>query len=242
MTHSVDVRDPAVFRGSRVTVIGAGQSALETAALLHEAGADVSMVSRATRVIWIPRPQNDGLLQWARRVAQAPTEVGPRGISWIAALPDIFRRLPQAVQTEITPACVAPMGAYWLRSRVERIPLTLGRQVVSAAERNGRVVLGLDGGDTREADHVVLGTGFSVDVRRYEFLTPELARSLRLANGSPVLSSGFESSVPGLHFLGAPAVHSFGPVMRFVVGTAYAAPALTRRVVGRPQPALARAW
>jgi len=242
VTHSVDVHDPASFREARVIVIGAGQSALETAALLHEAGAEVSIVSRATRVIWIPRPQNGGLLRRARRVAQAPTEVGPRGISWIAAVPDVFRRLPRALQAEITPACVAPMGAYWLRSRVEGIPITLGEQVVSADERNGRVVLGLDGGGTREADHVVLGTGFAVDVRRYEFLSPDLTRSLRLANGSPVLSSGFESTVPGLHFLGAPAVHSFGPVMRFVVGTAFAAPALTRGILGRPPRALARAW
>jgi hypothetical protein len=160
----------------------------------------------------------------------------------VAAVPDVFRRLPQTVQDQITPACVAPMGAYWLRARVDDIPLTLGRHVVSAEERNGRVVLRLDDGGSREADRVVLGTGFAVDVRRYEFLAPELARSLRLANGSPVLSTGFESSVPGLHFLGAPAVHSFGPVMRFVVGTAYAAPAVTQRVLGRPPRALARAW
>jgi cation diffusion facilitator CzcD-associated flavoprotein CzcO len=242
VTHAVDLREPALFHGSRVTVIGAGQSALETAALLHEAGADVSIVSRATRVIWIPTPRNGGVVQRARRAAQAPTEVGPRGISWVAAVPDVFRRLPQTVQDQITPACVAPMGAYWLRARVDDIPLTLGRHVVSAEERNGRVVLRLDDGGSREADRVVLGTGFAVDVRRYEFLAPELARSLRLANGSPVLSTGFESSVPGLHFLGAPAVHSFGPVMRFVVGTAYAAPAVTQRVLGRPPRALARAW
>jgi len=32
--------------------------------------------------------------------------------------------------------------------------------------------------------------------------------------------------VPGLHFLGAPAALSYGPLMRFVAGTGYASAAL----------------
>src|SRR5438105_10319627 len=240
--HSVDLREPAAFRGARVTVIGAGQSALETAALLHEAGADVEIVSRASRVIWIPTPRNGSLVQRAGRLAHAPTEVGPRGISWVAAVPDMFRRLPQAIQQQITPACLAPMGSYWLRARLEGVPLSLGRRVVSVEERSGRVVLELEDGARREADHVVLGTGLALAVRRYEFLAPGLTSSLQLVDGSPVLSSGLESSVPGLHFLGATALRSCGPVMRFVVGTAYAAPALTRRVIGQPPLPLGRAW
>ena len=134
------------------------------------------------------------------------------------------------------------MGSYWLRARLEGVPLSLGRRVVSVEERSGRVVLELEDGARRETDHVVLGTGFDVDVRRYEFLAPGLTSSLQLVDGSPVLSSGLESSVPGLHFLGATALRSFGPVMRFVVGTAYAAPALTRRVIGQPPLPLGRAW
>jgi hypothetical protein len=51
-----------------------------------------------------------------------------------------------------------------------------------------------------------------------------------------VLGPGLESSVPGLHFMGAPAARSFGPIMRFVVGTWYSAPALARRAAGRCQP------
>jgi hypothetical protein len=47
-----------------------------------------------------------------------------------------------------------------------------------------------------------------------------------------------ESSVAGLHFTGALAAESFGPVMRFVVGTAYTAPALTQGVLGRRRPLL----
>ena len=50
------------------------------------------------------------------------------------------------------------------------------------------------------------------------------------SDGYPLLGPGFESSLPGLHFLGATAARSFGPVSRFVSGTTYAARALTRRI------------
>jgi FAD-dependent urate hydroxylase len=72
-----------------------------------------------------------------------------------------------------------------------------------------------------------------VDVRRYGFLAPELIQKVRCIDGYPDLIAGFESSVPGLHFLGAPAARSFGPVMRFVSGTWYAAPTLTRYIATR---------
>jgi len=89
---------------------------------------------------------------------------------------------------------------------------------------------------------VLFRSGFEVDVKRFDFLSPEVVRALRVVRGSPVLSHGLESSLPGLHFVGAAATHSFGPVMRFVVGTAYAAPAVTRRILGRPPLPLSRAW
>jgi pyridine nucleotide-disulfide oxidoreductase len=240
--HSVDVRETARFRGRRVVVIGGGQSALETAALLHEAGSEVEILARASRVIWIPTPDGGGVRDKVNRAAHAPTEVGPRGVSWVAAVPDVFRRLPPPVRARIGPVCIAPMGAYWLPPRLREVPLSLGRRVVAASRSNGRVALTLDDGEKRHADHVVLGTGFHVDVPRYDFLASRLVSSLRLANGSPVLGTGLESSIRGLHFVGAPAAHTFGPVMRFVVGTAYAAPALTRSVLGRPPLPVIRAW
>jgi hypothetical protein len=36
--------------------------------------------------------------------------------------------------------------------------------------------------------------------------------------------------VPGLHFVGAAAAESFGPLMRFVAGSGYAARSVARRV------------
>lgn len=113
--------------------------------------------------------------------------------------------------------------------------MLFGRTVAAAAPAGSGVRVTLDDGSVREPDHVLLGTGFRVDVARYPFLSSELVRDLDLLGGYPRLGSGLESSVPGLHFVGAPALLSFGPLMRFVVGTWHAAPALARSVEGRRQ-------
>jgi len=88
----------------------------------------------------------------------------------------------------------------------------------------------LDDGSSREVDHVLLGTGYRVDVTRYPFLAPELSRIVAQVNGFPTLTAGFESSVPGLHFLGAPSAWNFGPLMFFVCGTDFAARRLARHL------------
>jgi len=78
---------------------------------------------------------------------------------------------------------------------------------------------------------MVLGTGYRIDVALYPFLSSELLDNLDRVDGYPRLDAGFESSLPGLHFLGAPSAWSFGPLMRFVAGTEFAAPALSRRIL-----------
>jgi hypothetical protein len=244
ISHSVNLSDVSRFAGSHVAVVGAGQSALESAALLHEADAEVEVLVRAPRIVWIPPrgPDNGAVRRYLRKAATAPTEVGPRGVSWIAAVPDVFRRLPLDVQVQIDRLAMTPMGSAWLRPRLRNVPISLGRTIVDAAVANEGMRLRLDDGTTREVDHLVAATGYRVDVRRYPFLGSDVVRALELVNGYPVLSPGFESSVTGLHFIGAPAAAAFGPVMRFVTGTWYAAPALTRRVLGRRPSTLAVAF
>jgi hypothetical protein len=95
------------------------------------------------------------------------------------------------------------------------------------------VQVSLDDGSSRTVDHVLMGTGYKVDISRYPFLHPELLRSVRTASGYPLLSRGMESTVRGLHFLGAPAAWSFGPTMRFVAGGWFGGETLTRELVRR---------
>jgi hypothetical protein len=113
--------------------------------------------------------------------------------------------------------------------------MTPQRTIVRAEPHDGSLRLELSDHTERHVDHLLLGTGYQVDIRRYRFLSPELTGAMKTVGGQPVLGPGLESSVPGLHFLGSPAAHTFGPVMRFVTGTWYTAPALALRVAGRRQ-------
>jgi hypothetical protein len=185
---------------------------------------------RDRRVVWLRGIAVKSRLGRLGPVVYAPTDVGPLWYSRLNAAPDVFRRLPRRAQARIAHRSIRPACSHWVRVRLDGIPIRLATGVESAARRNGHVELRLDGGGRREVDHLLLGTGYRVDVRRYGFLAPELLAGLRTADGYPVLRAGLETSVPGLHILGAPAAWSFGPIMRFVSGTWYGAAALTRAV------------
>ncbi len=234
VSHACEHDDLSVFSGTSVLVVGGGQSALESAALLAEAGASVEVAARAPEVSWLSRRWHHKLGP-VSRLLYAPPDVGPAGISWMVALPNAFRSMPRRLQTWMTRKALRPAGAGWLPPRMGTVTITSGIVAVQATERNGRAVVEFDDGSSREVEHVLLGTGYRVDVSRYPFLAGELVDQVEAVNGYPVLGRGFESSVDGLHFLGAPAAYSFGPLMRFVAGTEYAGRELVRGVLGRPR-------
>jgi hypothetical protein len=82
-----------------------------------------------------------------------------------------------------------------------------------------------------QADHIIAATGYKVNLERLTFLSPEIRSKLKTVESSPVLSATFESSMPGLYFVGVTAANSFGPVMRFAFGAEFAAYTVTRALV-----------
>jgi len=232
-SHTSEHRELRRFTGKQVLVIGSGQSALESAALLHESGAEVEIVARARQIRWlgglVSRTMQHGL-GTISKLLYAPTDVGPAGISQVVARPDLVRRFPRLLQDWLRKRSIRPAGAGWLVARLQNVPINLGCSIVSAAPVGERIRVQLNDGSERTIDHVLLGTGYRVDVSKYDFLAPKLAQSISRFQGYPRLKEGFESSVPRLHFLGAPAIWSFGPVMQFVVGTHYSSRALLRCV------------
>ena len=236
-THTSEHRDFRKFAGKSVLVVGGGQSALESGALLHEAGAHVEIVTRQPRIHWLQGWASTTLHyrlgKFTKHLLYAPTDVGPAVLSQILARPDLVRRLPRLIQDKLRKRAVRPAGSRWLVERLKNVPVRLGCAVVSVAAAGEQVKIHLGDGSERQVDHVLLGTGYKMDISKYSFLGSELARSLRRSNGFPVLKEGLESSVPGLHFLGAPAAWSFGPLMQFVSGTRYASRALFRCLTGK---------
>jgi pyridine nucleotide-disulfide oxidoreductase len=231
VTHVSDQRDVRRFNGKRVAVIGAGQSALESAALVHEAGGDVEVIVRAPDVHWLGWRARLQKLGPIAKLLYSPFDIGPAGISRIVAIPDAVKYFPRSAQDAFRRRALRPAGARWLAARCKDIPIAKGRFVESIAISNGKLRIQLNDKSVRDVHHVLLGTGYRVDVTRYPFLPPELSRDLELVNGYPRLTAGFESSIPGLHFLGAPSSWNFGPLMFFVCGTDYAARRLARHIV-----------
>ncbi|TXS56656.1 NAD(P)-binding domain-containing protein [Streptomyces sp. t39] len=256
-SHSTGHGDLGRFAGTDVTVVGAGQAALETAALLAEAGARPQLVARARRIRWntLPAPLERPLLTSLRTPHSG---LGTGWSTWVwAELPWAVRRLPAATRRRRADTALGPAGAWWLRERYEgRVPELLGHVLRGARVRSdGRVRLELRGpdGTARALDtgHVVAATGFTPDLTRLELLDDSLGHTLRLSPGTsaPELSGAFETSHPGLFVAGLLSAPTFGPAMRFVHGASWAAPRLVagvrRRLRGRtgairvPRPATA---
>lgn len=229
-SHTSEHSDLRKFKGRRVAVIGAGQSALESAALLQEAGIEVEVIARKSSLNWVglhPKLHHLGIIS---KIFYSKRDVGPAGISRLVSMPHLFRRFPRGFQDRAAYRAIRPAGAGWLQPRLVGVPIALGRKVVSADEKGSQLHLQLDDGSDRLVDHALLATGFRVDVSRYAFLSPSLAGRVETVNGFPVLKRGLESSVLGLHFLGKPASWSFGPLLGFVSGAEFASTELVRSI------------
>jgi thioredoxin reductase len=219
------------FAGQRVAVIGAGQSSLESAALLHEAGAEVEVIARIAALRWI------GQHPWLHRLGPISSmlyskhDIGPAGISRLVAAPNLVRRVPLEWRDKIRTRAVRSAGSSWLPARLKDVNIKTGRFVAEARSLGSQVQLKLNDGSVSFVNHVILGTGYSVDISRYKFLPPAIVKQVQVFDGYPVLDSGFCSSLPGLHFIGAPAARTFGPLLYFVAGTEFSSMALTSEIL-----------
>ncbi len=229
LTHTADHADYSPFAGKRVVVVGAGASAIDAAAALQRAGAAVRLVSRRGAITF----HAAGRRRWFDRIAAPLTPLGP---GWKKLLctraPLLFRLLPERLRASLVRRHLGPAPGWSARADFEgKVEVTLRASVTAArlADRGVEITIaGPEGVRTMEpADHVVVGTGYHVDVAALPFLAPALRAGLDLGNGSPRLSGHFESTVPGLYFAGTAAANTFGPLLRFVCGAGFAARRIT---------------
>lgn len=231
VSHTGQHDDLSKFAGKRVVVVGAGQSAFECAVLMSERGADVELVARTAEPVYLRSWSPIHFIGPLGRVVYAPTDVGPLWYSRLVATPALFTRLPRQTQDRIAYRSIRPACSYFVKVRLDGVKLTAATEVTAGQPGADGMRLTLSDGTTREVDHLMFGTGYRVDVTRYPFLSERIRREMRVVDGYPVLGRGLESSVSGLHVLGAPAARSFGPIMRFVSGSWYAGSRLARAVL-----------
>jgi len=233
LSHAARYNDPKVFSGRSVVVIGGGASALDWAGILHEAGVNVQLVARRSALKFHGKPTGQPRSLW-QRVQKPQTGLGPGWrSSFYANAPAVFHRMPENLRLEIVKRTLGPSGGWFIKDKVMgKVPLSLGQTIEAAEVQGSQVVLRLRGDDGAKknisADHVIAATGYKVQIDSLKFLSSEIRAKVNAVEQTPVLSSEFESSVPGLYFVGVSAANSFGPVMRFAYGAEFAARTVSR--------------
>lgn len=228
VSHSFEHADYNCFAGKRIAMIGAGQSAVEYAALAHEAGATVHLICRKA-IHWLGPDRSKERTLWEQ--IKAPTAgIAPGWRNWILEhIPYFFYHFPQERKDRYIRNNYQAAASDWLRDRViGEVHLHEKQQITSMQEVDGKVELSLSNGETLRVDHVVLATGYEVNIHKLPMLHPSLKAEIKTDKDIPLLSSYFESSVPGLYFIGLTSLRSFGPLYRFVVGNK----ATAQRVAG----------
>jgi thioredoxin reductase len=236
LSHSFRHADPGVFKGKNVVVIGGGASAIDLAALLHEAGADVQLVARQPELKFHSTPTGKPRSAW-QQVRHPKSGLGPGLRSrFYADAPGLFHHLPEQFRLEIVEKSLGPSAGWFVKDKMAQVPCLLGYtpERAEVLDGNHEVRLHLRAADGSErkvvTGHIIAATGYKVNLDRLTFLNSEIRSRIKTAKGSPVLSSSFESSMPGIYFVGLAAANSFGPVMRFAFGAGFAARRLTETV------------
>lgn len=234
-SHSSQHSDLTGFKGRKVAVLGAGASAVDIAALLAKAGADVQLIARREAINFHSPPDEPRPL-WRR--LRAPRS--GLGTGWRSRLctdiPLVFHAMPKSLRLRAVDRHLGPAPGWFVRDAVEgRVPMHLGATLTSAHSHGGRAQLTfrLQSKEDLEIDidHVIAATGYKVAISRLTFLDGGLRARLHTENESPAVNRHFESSVPGMYFLGTAAANSFGPLLRFAYGANFAAKRVAARLI-----------
>jgi cation diffusion facilitator CzcD-associated flavoprotein CzcO len=228
-SHSGELRNVERLAGARVLIVGGGQSAFESAALLAEHGAE------AVEVVY---------RRHTPRFAASDWEFVEPQVTAALTVPGWFRSLSPATRDMIARRFWAEGRLKlepWLAPRIDRREIHCRGQafVSGAAERaDGTIGVVLSGGQVIHVDHVIAATGYDTDLTRVPYLAGVID-DIELAAGRPMLDEAFETTVPGLHVTGPAASRDFGPVACSVRGATLAAAIIAGRLSRYEQLAIA---
>lgn len=210
-SHTCDLVEFEALNNKRCLILGGRQSAFEWAALLHEAGAAAVHVSHRHRSPAFAAAD----WSWVSPIVDA-----------IAHDPGWFRRLPEHEQAAVVQRLWAEGRLKvepWLGARVLRPGVSIwpNTQLVSChGLPGGELVAQLDSGERLAVDHVVLATGYKVNVGQIPFLAKgNIGGQLATRNAFPVLDERFQTNLPGLFITSMAANQDFGPFFAFTIST-----------------------
>lgn len=236
VTHSSAHQDLNRFCGKDVTVFGGGSSAVELAVGLAGVGARSRLIVRAPSVKFAS-PPNGKSRGFVARLRHPSSGLGPGIRSRLCCdVPDLFRLLPVRARAEIVRRHLGPSSPWHLRAPfTSTVEVMTSRRLRKAESIGHRLRLDVSSELaetplTIETDHVICATGYRADLARLRFIDEKLRNRVRTINDAPALSVGFESSAPGLFFAGIAGAMTFGPLLRFMYGSDFAARRITKRL------------
>jgi cation diffusion facilitator CzcD-associated flavoprotein CzcO len=236
VTHSSKHSDLSEYKGKRVGVIGAGASAVDIAVELREMGAQPELIARTPTLHFNPAPREPRSLLDSIKAPRSGLGTGWR--SRLASdIPQVFYALPESLRHRAVARHLGPAPCWFTKDAVVgKLPVHLGTSLLQTVPNGKSVRLQLRNGGPSpidvEYDHVIAATGYRVAVSKLTFIDQSLQSKIRQAAETPLLDRQFESSVPGLFFVGITAANNFGPLLRFAFGAKFAAKRLAKRLNG----------
>jgi thioredoxin reductase len=207
VSHSSQHHDLSRFAGRELIVVGAGQSALETAALAAEAGAQVRVVSRGSGRVAFGAPP------WQQPRLRPESPFGNAWSLWaLTYYPHPYRYLPAQARHYLVRRVLGPLGAWWLRDRFEgKVQVSEVARIVragvteaaegTAAPRAAEAQREKGAGDATEANGSGSGVGFA-DGRPVLTVRELGGRTRELSADHVIAATGYRVDVAAMDFLG----------------------------------------
>jgi len=243
VTHSSRHTSVDKFSGRTVAVIGAGASAADLAGLLADAGADAHMIVRGDTIHFHdtpgaePRPISQRILKPRSGLGQG----------WRALLctdfPLVFHALPAKLRLRALETINGPAPGWFAKDKVVgRVTVHYGADTtqVNIIDKRLKLHLSQRDGNAKDllVDHVIAATGYKVKLKCLDFIDSDLRNQMEKIDDAPVLSTNFESSIPGLYVVGLASAASFGPLCRFAFGAQFTSGRISSHLADTAQRSL----
>lgn len=222
-SHTCDHVDFSDMAKQRCLIVGGRQSAFEWTALLQEAGATaVHVVHRHdtpafTEADWSwVNPLVDAMIDnpgWFRYLTPSEKD-------------EVDKRLWAEGRLKVEP---------WLAERVliDRVHLWPNSFITACDEMpDGALTVTLNTGTTLTVDHIILATGYRVNMDYVPYLAQgNILDNLATTDGYPLLDEHFQTNIPGLFITSMPATRDFGPFFAFTISVRTSAKLIGQELV-----------
>lgn len=218
-SHACEVVDFSPFAGKKVLVLGAGQSAIEACLGLLQVGAQTELMHNQSGIYW----------------HNIPLRINVPLLLFFLSFPTVLEFVPYVLRKPVGDMVSKPTVDKWLRPKIEsRITEHTRARIERLTPDGDRLRVKFSGGRETTVDHVILGTGYVVDILSLPMLDVSVSTDLQVRHGYPLIDRHLESSIKGMFFTGVPAKGRFGPTFNFI----FASPAGGKRVIAGVQARL----